>query len=194
MVVPIRCFSGALSRLGDALDGPGRAALMRLMAARVLRAASPYPVHVATHDGEVAEWAGGIGVPVIPTERPGLSAAAERSLDWLVSNSVDRAVIIHADLVLARTLAPVVGDGLVIAPDRRRDGSNAVCVPAGSGFRFSYGPGSFQRHVAEAGRLGLPVTVVDEPALAFDVDDVGDLRSLPSPMLVELGLDPDGLL
>ena len=35
----------------------------------------------------------------------------ERSLDWLVSSRVDRAVIAHADLALARTLAPVSGMG-----------------------------------------------------------------------------------
>ena len=48
--------------------------------------------------------------------------------------------------------------------------------PADSGFRFSYGPGSFERHVAEARRLGLPIRVVDDPTLAIDIDEPADLR------------------
>ena len=45
----------------------------------------------------------------------------------------------------------VVGDeGVLIVPDRWNDGTNVIAVPADSGFRFAYGPGSFGRHAAEA--------------------------------------------
>ena len=82
-----------------------------------------------------------------------------------------------------------MGPGLVIVPDRRRDGSNVLCVPTACGFRFAYGPGSFQRHVAEADRLGLAVTVVDDDALAADMDHPEDLLVLPAPDRLALGLD-----
>ena len=59
--------------------------------------------------------------------------------------------------------------------NRRDDGTNVVAVPARAGFTFSYGPGSFQRHGAEARRLGLAVCVVREPGLAHDVDVPADL-------------------
>ena len=45
----------------------------------------------------------------------------------------------------------------------------------GAGFRFSYGPGSFARHRAEAARIALPVRLVRAPLLAWDVDLPADL-------------------
>jgi 2-phospho-L-lactate guanylyltransferase len=51
-------------------------------------------------------------------------------------------------------------------------------VPADAGFRFSYGPGSFDRHRDEAHQLGLPLDVVEDPLLAFDVDVPDDLDAL----------------
>ena len=82
----------------------------------------------------------------------------------------------HADLPLATGLAHVVGaEGVLVVPDRRRDGTNVISVPTDAGFRFAYGPGSFERHVAEALRLGLRCEVVDDAGLGWDVDVPADL-------------------
>lgn len=196
VVVPVRSFDGALSRLAGVLDRPRRRDLMRELAGRVVAAGRPHPVHVVTSDPEVAEWAGAVGAAAIrvgepgpdPAERPtataaeggeiGLTASVTAAVQRLASAGVQRAVVAHADLPLVESLEAAVGPGLTIAPDRRRDGSNVVCVPAAAGFRFAYGPGSFKRHLAEAGRLGLPVTVVDDPALAWDLDHPEDLAAL----------------
>jgi len=50
-----------------------------------------------------------------------------------------------------------------------------MALPTGTGFQFSYGPGSFARHRAEAQRLGLPVRILDRPDLAWDVDVPDDV-------------------
>ena len=189
VIVPIRSFDGALSRLAGILGEPGCRDLMRLMAGRVVAAADGLPVHVATDDADVAAWAAGLGAAAVPAGRPGLSAAVAAAVDHLASNGFERAVVAHADLPLARTLRPAVGPGLTIVPDRRRDGSNVVCVPTGAGFGFSYGPDSFSRHVAEARRLGLAVTVVADDALAADLDHPEDLLALPATDRLGLGLD-----
>ena len=70
---------------------------------------------------------------------------------------------------------PARHDGVTLVPDRRDDGTNVACVPTRAGFEFSYGPGSFRRHGAEARRLGLPLRVVREPSLGWDVDLPSDL-------------------
>jgi 2-phospho-L-lactate guanylyltransferase len=57
----------------------------------------------------------------------------------------------------------------------RDDGTNVVDLPAGCGFRFSYGPGSFERHRAECLRIGQRLRVLRNPGLAFDVDWPADL-------------------
>lgn len=198
VVVPVRSFDGALSRLASVLDRPRRRDLMRELAGRVVAAARPHPVHVVTSDPEVAEWAGTVGAAAMrvdesgpaPVKRlaaaaaaaeggePGLTASVTAAVERLAGAGVQRAVVAHADLPLVESLEASVGPGLTIAPDRHRDGSNVVCVPAAAGFRFAYGPGSFQRHLTEAGRLGLPVTVVDDPALAWDLDHPEDLAAL----------------
>ncbi len=187
-MVPVRSFAGALSRLAGVLDSDRRCELMRAMAERVVAAASPHPVYVATDDDEVAAWAAGVGAAAMRVGRIGLSAAASTAVERLGAQGVERVAIVHADLPLARTLSRAIGPGLVIAPDRHRDGSNVVCVPTSAGFCFAYGPGSFRRHLAEAQRLGLEVTVVDDPTLASDIDHPDDLGALPAEELRALGL------
>ena len=189
VIVPIRSFAGALSRLAGILGETRCRDLMRLMASRVVAAADGLPVHVATDDAEVADWALGLGAAVVRAGRPGLTTAVSAAVDQLASAGVERVVVAHADLALARTLRPAVGPGLTIVPDRQRDGSNVLCVPAAAGFRFSYGPGSFGRHVAEARRLGLDVTVVEDDSLAADIDNPEDLLALPRKDRLALGLD-----
>ena len=189
VVVPIRSFDGALSRLTGVLGQPGCRDLMRRMAERVVEAADGLPVHVATDDTEVADWARSLGATVEPVGRPGLSVAVSVVTDRLAAAGVERVVVAHADLALARSLRPAVGPGVVIVPDRRRDGSNVLCVPTRANFRFSYGPGSFDRHVAEAVRVGLDVTVVDDDALATDIDHPEDLLALSAAERRSLGLD-----
>ena len=65
-------------------------------------------------------------------------------------------IVAHADLPLATDLAWLADtDGVTLVPDRHRDGTNVLCVPAGAGFAPAYGAGSFRAHRAEAARLGL---------------------------------------
>ncbi len=189
VVVPVRSFEGALSRLEHVLGRAGCRDLMRRMASRVVAAAGGLPVHVATDDAEVAAWAAGLGAEVVAAGRPGLNIAVSAAVDRLAAAGVERAVVAHADLALARTLRPATGPGLVIVPDGRRDGSNVVCVPTACGFRFSYGPRSFARHLFEAERLQLAVTVVQDDALASDIDRPEDLLALPAQDRLVLGLD-----
>ena len=54
-------------------------------------------------------------------------------------------------------------------------GGPVVCIPARSGFGFAYGPGSFERHQAEAVRLGLALRIEREVRLGWDVDTPDDL-------------------
>ena len=189
VVVPIRCFDGALSRLAGVLGRQGCRDLMERMASRVVAAADDMAVHVVTDDNEVADWATGLGASVVPVGKPGLSAAAAAGVQRLAVAGVTRAVIAHGDLALARSLRPAVGPGMVIVPDAERDGSNVLCVPTSSGFRFSYGPGSFARHLVEAARVGLDATVVTDETLATDIDHPGDLLSLPHADRIALGLE-----
>ena len=176
VLVPIRSFDDAKSRLHEALEPSERVELMRSLAERVLDAAGGRPVWVVSEDPDVCAWATRRGALPMPVGMTGLNESVSAAVDALRDRGFDRAVIAHADLALVEDLGPVVGPGFRIAPDRARDGSNVICLPTRSGFRFAYGPGSFERHVREAERLGLAITVVDDPTLAVDIDEPEDLR------------------
>jgi 2-phospho-L-lactate guanylyltransferase len=181
VLVPVKAFAAAKVRLAGALDGPARAALARDMAARVLAAARPLPVSVVCDDAEVAVWAEAQGAVVVWSPGTGLNVAVQHGVAHLAAAGASQVVVAHADLPLAVHLAPVAAfDGVTLVPDTRDDGTNVACVPARSGFRFAYGRGSFARHRAEAGRLELPVRVLRDPRLGFDVDEPADLlRATP---------------
>ncbi|MGH9300772.1 MAG: 2-phospho-L-lactate guanylyltransferase [Acidimicrobiales bacterium] len=180
VLVPVKAFSTAKLRLAPTMDGPRRSALARSMATSVLAAARHLPVAVVCDDAEVAEWAAALGALVIPEPGQGLNGAVQAGVDWLTRCGAARVTVAHADLPMARDLTGLgAWPGVSLVPDRRRDGTNVLSVPCGVGFVFSYGPGSFERHLGLARRLGLATRVVDQPQLSWDVDVPSDLEGLP---------------
>lgn len=180
VLVPIKAFAGAKVRLSAALSEPEREALARRLAARVLAAAAPLPAFVVCDDEDVAAFAVAEGAEVLWTPALGLDGAVQDGVARLAAAGFDRAVVAHADLPLVSGLADFAGDegAVMLAPDRREDGTNVIAVPTSAGFRFAYGPGSFTRHTAEAERLGLPATIVRDERFAWDVDLPADLEGL----------------
>jgi 2-phospho-L-lactate guanylyltransferase len=176
VLVPVKAFSQAKRRLHLALGEPERAELARAMADRVVSAAHPLPVAVVCDDNEVAEWARTRGALVVWEPGRGLNGAVEAGVDRLRAAGVSQVTVAHADLPRASDLA-LVGEapGITLVPDRYGNGTNVIALPADAGFQFSYGPGSFARHRAEAERLGLPTRVLDRPDLAWDIDEPGDV-------------------
>ncbi len=184
VVIPVKAFSAAKARLAPAVSPADRERLVRSMATAVIGAAAPLPVLVVCDDAEVRTWARSQGAEVAWTPGLGLDGAVAAGVAHLATAGYERAVVAHADLPLATALAHVAGDsGVVLVPDRRCDGTNVISVPTTAGFAFSYGPGSFHRHRAEARRLGLDVTTIDDLNLAWDVDTPDDLV-LPSGVAV----------
>ena len=181
VLLPVKSFAEAKLRLSPALDGAQRASLARAMATHVLAAAQDLPTAVVCDDVEVATWARDHGALVVWQPEQGLNRAVEAGVARLGRDGARRVIVAHADLAHADELAPVGRfPGVTLVPDRDRNGSNVVCVPADADFRFSYGPGSFQRHSAEARRLELPLRVLCEPRLAHDVDLPSDLAVTPA--------------
>lgn len=182
VLVPVKAFGRAKHRLASALAPDARARFAAELAAGVLAAAAPLPVYVVCEDDDVATWAEAHGASVIRGAGGGLDAAVTHGVAALAALGFAEVVVAHADLPAAHGLAALAGHGgATFVPDRHRDGTNVACVPTGAGFTFAYGPGSFRRHVAEAGRRGLPVRVVHDPALAWDVDTAADLPASSTP-------------
>ena len=176
VLVPIKAFHEAKGRLDHALSPSERSALARSMAAQVLEAAAPLPVAVVCDDNDVADWARLRGALVVWEPGRGLNGAVEAGVDHLRDGGVAHVTVSHADLPRASRIAEVgTAPGITLVPDRYGNGTNVIALPTDIGFHFSYGPGSFARHRAEAKRIGLPVRVLDLPDLAWDVDEPEDL-------------------
>jgi 2-phospho-L-lactate guanylyltransferase len=179
VVVPVKAFSRAKMRLAPVLGPEDRAALAREMAEHVLKAARPLSVVVVCDDKEVAEWAEDLGARALLEPGLGLNGAVNAAVTELDREGYERLVVAHSDLPRATRLAWLADvEGIALVPDRREDGTNAISLPAGAGFRFSYGPGSFLRHQTEARRTGLECTVIHDPELAWDVDFPADIVAL----------------
>ena len=178
VLVPVKAFAQAKVRLSEVLDDDARAALARAMADRVIAAAAPLPAVVVCDDDGVADWAIGAGAEVIRADRAGLNGAVALGVEVLGTRGVRRIVVAHADLPFARGLAALTDaapDEVLLVPDRRRDGTNVASVPAGRGFVFRYGPGSFRAHLQESQDRGLVVRVIESTELGWDVDEPDDL-------------------
>jgi 2-phospho-L-lactate guanylyltransferase len=172
----LKAFDSAKARLAPSLDPHRRAELSRLMATRVLAAAHPLPVAVVCDDPAVAAWAAELGALVLPEPGRGLNGAVEAGVHRLATAGAAEVLVAHADLPHAHGLSRLAGfEGVTLVPDRHDTGTNVACVPAAAHFRFHYGPGSFERHRAEARRLALRCRVIRDPELSWDVDEPSDI-------------------
>jgi 2-phospho-L-lactate guanylyltransferase len=67
---------------------------------------------------------------------------------------------------------------VVLAPDYRREGTNALLVKPAGLIQYDFGPNSFERHYDQAKSKGATVKVCELPSLAHDVDLPEDLQFL----------------
>lgn len=179
VVIPVKSFTVAKGRLADVLSPADREVLARQCADTVVKAAAPARAYVVCNDASIAEWARAAGATVVGQTTPGLNGAVRDGWDAAASDGADHIVIAHADLPLAASFAHVPRGGSVsIVPDRHRDGTNVMSLPAAAQFDLHYGPGSFAAHAAEAQRRGLGFVVVEDGDLALDLDTADDLDEL----------------
>jgi 2-phospho-L-lactate guanylyltransferase len=184
VLVPVKAFADAKARLAPVLSPAEREALARWTAERVVAAAGELPVFVACDDMGVAEWAAAHGASVLWHPGVGLNAAVTRSVADLRDRGVQQVVVAHGDLPRATSLPSVaIVDTITLVPDSRRDGTNVIALPTALSFDFSYGPGSFLRHLAQAIQAGVPVAVRRDPMLSLDIDTPADLAH---PMVQEV--------
>lgn len=182
VLVPVKAFHQAKMRLAPVLSPQQRAALARSMAEHVLQAAAPLPVAVVCDDDEVAAWARDCGAVVLPEPGRGLNGAVAAAVTQLEGQGFTRLIVAHSDLPLANNLSRLATvRGIALVPDRREDGTNVISLPAGCGFGFTYGAGSFDRHRREALRTGLAWQVIHDPGLAWDVDFPADMSAVTRP-------------
>ncbi len=93
-------------------------------------------------------------------------------------------VILAADLPLISTadiekfiLLAKNQPEMVVAPDRRNVGTNAIFLnPLSIDFRYQFGGNSFDKHLSEAQRLSYSISISDLRSLRIDIDSPEDFE------------------
>jgi 2-phospho-L-lactate guanylyltransferase len=116
---------------------------------------------------------------------PGLNESLSRATLEIDRLGAEAALIIPGDLpfldhpALQKIIDLADGAPLVaIAPDKNRQGTNAMLVSPTGAIPYCYGPDSFRKH-QEAARLAhIPTYTLDLASLAIDIDLPEDLLSI----------------
>jgi 2-phospho-L-lactate guanylyltransferase len=190
-ILPVKTFGAAKQRLAGLLGLGSRQALAQAMFSDVLGSLRHVPgldaVAVVTADRVAESAALGERVQVLrDTEELGQSAAASIGIGYALASGFDRVLLVPGDTPLISP--PELGallvraaerePGVVVVADRHGTGTNALVLSPPDAIEPSFGPGSFERHLAAAEAAGVPATSERVPSLAFDVDTPEDLAEL----------------
>jgi 2-phospho-L-lactate/phosphoenolpyruvate guanylyltransferase len=190
VLIPVKGFTQAKRRLSEALSTEARTVLAQRFANTVVDAAHDLPVAIVCDDPAVVHWARSRDLVVLHEAGQGLNPAVTSAVAQLRERGVERAVIVHSDLPLARDLRWLADEvGITLVPDHRHDGTNAMSLPLHpdvlDNFEFAYGEGSFARHERQAlditARFDIETRVVNDPELDHDVDVPADLDEILRP-------------
>jgi 2-phospho-L-lactate guanylyltransferase len=197
-IVPVKPFRDSKSRLAHILSADQRAKLTAAMLRRTLDILAEMPVIqrtlVISRDPGVLKLARQHeAMTYEESEKQDLNTALTRATHIAAAQKAGCALILPADLPFltagdvdrvleaASSSACAGGNGylsrrrgMAICSDREGDGTNALFVCPPTGFTFQYGPGSYQRHLAEAERLAITQCIVDTPGIRFDLDTEQD--------------------
>ena len=173
----------AKTRLRRALAPARREALATAMLDDVLRSAmaTGWPVLVVTDARSVAASARAARARALVVPARGTRDAARRGLRRVERDGADAALVLAADVpfVGVRDLRRIAAAGrrapIVIVPDRRRSGANALYVRPPARLAPRFGRGSLAAHRDAAGPDGRVLAIA---GLGLDVDTPADLDSL----------------
>ena len=154
-IIPVKPLRRGKSRLSSVLTEDERAMLNYSMLSNVLltlRSISQIDqILVVSRDTSALSLAREYGVRTVQEDgRPNLNTALKRATAVAQIYSVDNILVLPADLPLITSqdienIIKKAGDPpvMVIAPDRRMDGTNALYVSPAGTIEYSYGPVSY---------------------------------------------------
>lgn len=188
VIVPVKPLRRGKSRLAGVLSEEERTLLNYTMLVNILTNLKEVQgidtVLVVSRDTAALSLAREHGARTVQEEsRPELNTALQRATEVAKMYSAEGVLVLPADLPMVK--AEDIQDfirlckappELIIAPDRRKDGTNAFLVRPVGIVPYSYGPGSYQRHLKYAEEHQIQITVCGNPAFELDIDYPEDLE------------------
>jgi 2-phospho-L-lactate guanylyltransferase len=189
-IVPVKPLRRGKSRLAVMLTEDQRTRLNRYLLEHVLNTLKEIPeiehTLVVSRDPAALSLTREMGGrTVLEDGAPQFNTAIKRATIVAMAQGAHAVLVLPADLPLIKPIdlkvllrhgkkPPVV----VIAPDRRRDGTNGLFVNPAGLIEYGYGPGSFQCHSERATQSGARLEIVNSTNIGLDLDLPEDLEAL----------------
>ena len=197
-IVPVKPLRRGKSRLAGMLTEDQRTSLNRYLLEYVLTILKEIPeiehtLVVSRDPAALALTREMGGRTVLEDGAPLFNTAIKRATIVAKAQGAHAVLVLPADLPLIKPAdiknllkrgkkTPVV----VIAPDRRHDGTNGLFINPAGLIEYGYGPRSFQIHSERAVEAGARLVVIESRNIALDLDLPEDLEALGG--LKKLGL------
>lgn len=189
-IVPVKPFNLGKSRLAGTINEDERINLNTRLLKHTLITLSEIPeigqVLVVSRDSNVLSISRELGAKtILENGSPQLNEALSRATVFAQLHAIYGVLILPADLPLLakndiHSLIDKAADPpvVVISPDRREEGTNALLIAPAGLIEYDFGPDSFDRHCQRAKKAGARLEIVNLPSLAFDLDVPEDLQML----------------
>jgi 2-phospho-L-lactate guanylyltransferase len=199
-IVPVKPLRRGKSRLARVLSEEERTFLNYNMLGNTMKVLTNVPaisqVLVISRDPAALVLARNFGArTVMEDSNSELNMALQRATIVAMISSASSVLILPADLplitvegvqeLIERANKP---PEIIITPDRRGEGTNALLLNPAGIITYSFGPDSFKKHVKQAEKYSIRVDVYENPSLALDLDlpeDLELLRQMESTQLIE---------
>ncbi len=197
VILPIKRFAHAKTRVVETIGPPGRAAVLRAMLADVLvaldRSREVERVILVTGEGRAEkiamERAKRSKTPLEVLQEPtdhGHSEAATLGIVRAKALGSTCTALLPGDCPLLEpaeldsALSSFAEGTVGVASDHHGTGTNGLFLSPADAIGPAFGPGSCERHLDRAKRAGYEAQLLDIPSLALDLDTPDDLGSLSS--------------
>ncbi|MGD0612359.1 MAG: 2-phospho-L-lactate guanylyltransferase [Anaerolineales bacterium] len=189
-IVPVKPLRHGKSRLAGVLTEDQRTRLNRRLLEHTLTELSEIPeissTLVISRDPAALSVARNLGArTLLEDHAPQLNTALNRAMAVAGAHAAHAILILPADLPLveSKDIRILINLGknppvVVIAPDRKKDGTNGLFISPVGLLDFSFGPGSFNRHCERARLAGATLKIANSPGLELDLDLPEDLEKL----------------
>ena len=196
-IVPVKPLRRGKSRLARVISAEERADLNQYLLEHTIQVlktiAEIQNILVISRDTEALSLARDLGARTVQEYgSPGLNTALARAVEIARSYETRGVLIVPADLPCLvsddirkilefRKDPPVV----VISPDRKKEGTNALFICPPDLIDFKFGEGSFSKHVQQAQDAGHRLEILELPSLKVDLDEPEDLAYIEADFRIQ---------
>lgn len=188
VIVPVKPLRRSKSKLTNILSEDDRAILNLKMHENTMKVLKdikiPHQVLVVSKDSSVLSIARSYNAKTLQEDGDsGLNVALKKAIQVIKAYAAQSVLILPADLPFV-TKEDIEGvmeysigySFMLISPDRKMSGTNLLFMSPPDLIEFSYGPGSFERHVRQAQSQNAHLEVRKFESAELDIDSPEDFE------------------